>query len=336
MQRLNNARVLLVEDKPINQQVAREILESVGMIVSIANNGLEAIREISQQEFDVVLMDVQMPIMDGLTATQEIRKNELANIPQDILSKKNIQTTSAASSEAPHLPIIAMTAHAMVDDWEKCLAAGMDDYITKPITQDVLFSTLARWIKPSQQRPLITPIRQKKKIEPDEIILPDKLPGIDINRALIRLGGNKRLLVKLIREFRSDYSSISEEIKDALEKGTPDTALRLSHTVKGVAGNISALELSTAAADLEREISKGNLDRLTGLQHSFDSALRKRRRFDNQHYTSRGCYIWRKVGSWKCSKWNNPKCCSKTSSSIRRRTIRYLLSKYFKWNSKLP
>ena len=86
---------------------------------------------------------------------------------------------------------------------------------------------------------------------------------------------NKRLLVKLIKEFRSDYSSISEEIKDALEKGIPDTALRLSHTAKGVAGNISALELSAAAGDLEREISKGNLNRLEGQLHSFELALRK-------------------------------------------------------------
>lgn len=275
MQRLNGARVLLVEDKPINQQIAREILESAGLIVSIAGNGLEAIRDISQQNFDVVLMDVQMPIMDGLTATREIRKNELSSLPKNLLTNKTNQQKSTSSAAASPLPIIAMTAHAMVDDWEKCLAAGMDDYITKPITQEVLFSTLARWIKPSEQRLPPTPILKSKKIEPDESVLPDSLPGIDIDRALVRLGGNKRLLAKLIKEFRSDYSSISQEIKTALEKGMPDSALRLSHTIKGVAGNISALELSATAGDLESEILKEKPDRLEGLLHSFDLALRK-------------------------------------------------------------
>ncbi len=121
---LEGARVLLVEDNEINQQVAMEILADAGLIVSLANNGQEAVDAVEANRFDAVLMDVQMPVMDGYTATRTIRRDP----------------------RFKDLPIIAMTAHAMAGDQEKSTAAGMNDHVTKPIDPEQLFATLARWI----------------------------------------------------------------------------------------------------------------------------------------------------------------------------------------------
>ena len=140
MEASQGARILLVEDNEINQQFAQELLEGVGFEVTIANNGREAVNAVQAEEFDAVLMDVQMPEMDGYQATSEIRKHERFR----------------------DLPIIAMTAHAMAGDKEKSLAAGMNDHITKPINPDHLFSTLFAWIKPCK-RDMTDDIPAKRK-----------------------------------------------------------------------------------------------------------------------------------------------------------------------------
>ncbi|UCE52051.1 MAG: response regulator, partial [Desulfobacterales bacterium] len=174
---IQGAQILLVEDNEINQQLAQELLEGVGFVVTIANNGHEALRVVQDKEFDAVLMDVQMPVMDGYKATLEIRKHERFR----------------------DLPIVAITSHAMAGDKEKSLEAGMNDHITKPIDPDQLFSTLLAWIKPGKRvipEDILAKRRQKvvKKAER----LPIEMTGIEVQTGLVRARGNQSLYIDLL------------------------------------------------------------------------------------------------------------------------------------------
>lgn len=227
-QTIAGTEVLLVEDNEINQQVAQEILEGAGMKVTIAVDGLQAIEALEDKEFDVVLMDVQMPVMDGYQATEAIRKKE----------------------RYQNLPIVAMTASAMVQDREKAMSVGMNDHVSKPIEPRQLFSTLARWVKPRIGLRGEAPPGAERKASEVDIELPN-LPGLDVANGLRRVGGNKRLYLKLLRKFRDDFSNADSRIKEILAMGDKDGAQRLAHTVKGVAGNIGALKLQSSAAEVE-------------------------------------------------------------------------------------
>ncbi len=229
-------RILLVEDNSINRQVAMELLENAGVMVDAASNGKEAIHTLEKFEYDAVLMDVQMPEMDGYEATELIRCDPLYK----------------------ELPIIAMTAHAMTGDREKCLESGMNDYLTKPIDTGQLFSTLAKWIKPKERKPDKNMPKRRIPAKHTDELLPDNLPGIDIEAAMKRLENNAGLYKKLLKEFKRDYAGAADKIRDALEKGEKNTALRLAHTLKGVGGNISAPELQEAASKLEMGIKHRN------------------------------------------------------------------------------
>jgi two-component system, sensor histidine kinase and response regulator len=251
LRKIRGARVLLTEDNEINQQVAEEILQQAGLVVSIANNGKEAVEMVTAKNFDVVLMDIQMPVMGGFEATQKIRKD----------------------GEFEGLPIIAMTAHAMAGDREKCLEAGMNDHVTKPIDPDQLLSALVKWIKPGKREmsegvsELLT---GKKEVED---ILPSELPGISIASGLGRVGGNKQLYAKLLCKFRDGQEKAVEQIKAALQSGDVETATRLAHTVKGVSGNLGGEDLFRAAADLEKAIKEGRED-LDGPMTEFGAQLK--------------------------------------------------------------
>jgi len=231
------ARVLLVEDNIFNQQVALEILESAGLVVEIANNGKEAVETIAKANYELVLMDVQMPVMGGYEATCLIRANE----------------------NYADLPIIAMTAHAMQGVKDECLAVGMNDYVSKPIDQKQLFSVLAQWIKPGKwddsAAAKAVQLKQPNTLDPENR-LPDNLPGLDIESGLKRINGNKRLYRQLLINFVKSYVSITKEIKDLIEKDDLQAAERAAHTIKGIAGNISAYEIQLAAQEIETAISK--------------------------------------------------------------------------------
>jgi len=240
LRNIRGARVLLAEDNEINQQVAKEILEQAGLVVSIANNGKEAVEMVRPGNFEAVLMDIQMPVMGGFEATQEIRMDE----------------------GFKDLPIIAMTAHAMAGDREKSLEAGMNDHVTKPIDPDQLISALVKWIKPGKREiseGVCELLNETKEVED---ILPSELPGISIASGLGRVGGNKQLYTKLLCKFKDGQENAVEQIKAALQSGDVDTATRLAHTVKGVSGNLGGESLYQAAADLEKAIKEGkqNLD----------------------------------------------------------------------------
>jgi len=242
LQKIRGARVLLAEDNEINQQVAKEILEQAGLVVRIANNGQEALDLVRANIFDAVLMDVQMPVMDGYTATREIRKWE---------GGMRKEGTSS-------IPIIAMTAHAMSGDHEKSIAAGMNDHITKPIDPEKLLGTLARWIGPRDRAvksPEAAPASigpQAKKPAPLEQALPDALPEFDVAEGLQRLMGNRALYRKLLANFATQYIQGAATIRSALDAGDFEQAHGLVHAIKGVAGNLAATDLQVQSAALEK------------------------------------------------------------------------------------
>ena len=230
------ARILLVEDNLINQQVAKEILEEVPFVVEVANHGLEAIQKVMQSPYDAVLMDLQMPEMDGFEATRQIR------------STPRFKT----------LPIIAMTAHAMDTDQHKCLSAGMNDFTTKPIDVNRLFTTLLKWVEPGQ-RDLNTCVIPEKKDEGEKEPALPELPGIDLNSGLQRLGGNRKLFRKLWLEFKRDHACSIHEIKTLLDQdGDRKSVSQRVHTIKGIAGNLGAEALFHSARELERSIEQGD------------------------------------------------------------------------------
>ena len=234
---IQGARLLLVEDNEINQQVAKEILEGAGLVVTIANNGLEAVNAVEAGNYEAVLMDVQMPVMDGYTATREIRN---------------------LKSEIRNIPIIAMTAHAMAGDEDKSLQAGMNGHVTKPIDPDQLFATLQKWIQPSEKRATTqTSFVSGESSGEDKVVsiedeLPESLPGFDLADGLIRLQGNKKLYRKLLLDFATNYHEAANEIRGAIDAQDFDNAHSLVHNLKGLAGNLSATDLQAAAVNMEK------------------------------------------------------------------------------------
>ncbi len=272
VERLRGARILLVEDNAINREVASEIIANAGIIVETATNGKEAVEAVNRASYDCVLMDIQMPEMDGFEATRVIRKNE----EQQRATSNELQVGDERSikpQHATHIPIIAMTAHVMKGDREKCIEAGMDDYVAKPIDSEGLFSKLSKWIKPGKrQTDLEMPIDHHggKEVEDD---LPPILPGINIEEGLRRLGGNKKLFKKLLKTFFTEFTSAAEEISNALNDQDIEMAHRLVHTLKGVAGSISAKDLQTAAQELDMAVKEGTLEKCDILLGNLEKAL---------------------------------------------------------------
>ena len=251
-QRLAGAHVLLVEDNEINQQVAMEILSGAGLKVTVANNGQEALNAVRAYAFDAVLMDVQMPVMDGYTATIKIRELEAKRPPTS-----NLPPSAFPLPPFP-IPIIAMTAHAMAGDHEKSIAAGMNDHITKPIDPAQLFGTLAKWIgpregaqKPAEAAPAQTG-PQGKEPAPPEQTLPEALPEFDLAEGLQRLMGNRVLYRKLLANFATQYANAAADIRSALDAADFDHAHGLVHAIKGVAGNLAAKDLQAQSVPLEK------------------------------------------------------------------------------------
>ncbi len=217
--------VLLVEDNSINQQVAQEILEGFGLLVIIANDGHEAVEQVHQTNFDVVLMDIQMPGMDGLEATQIIRSEE----------------------QFADLPIVAMTAHAMEGDKELCLNKGMNDYLSKPIDPEKLLQTLMKWLGEG----VVNENYSLKRSQETAIHLPESLPGIDLSWGLKRVGGNKTLFTKLLNDFNRNHSDCCQQLEQMLNEKNIGDARRLVHTIHGVSGNIGARDLQKTAQIIE-------------------------------------------------------------------------------------
>ncbi|HJW72609.1 MAG TPA: response regulator [Geothrix sp.] len=232
MRKLAGTRVLLVEDNEMNQELAQELLRNAGMEVILANHGQEALDILATDSaFDGILMDCQMPVMDGYTATREIRRNPAFKA----------------------LPIVAMTANAMAGDREKALESGMDDHIAKPLDVNEMFNTLARWIRP-KGRGVVTPVARVDL--PTTSTLPD-LPGIDQVAGLATSMGNANLFRRLLAKFREGQGTFAECFSAARHDPDPTPAMRCAHTLKGTAGNIGARGVQIAAGELEQACKAG-------------------------------------------------------------------------------
>jgi two-component system, sensor histidine kinase and response regulator len=255
--RLHGARILLTEDNDINQQIAVELLEGAGATVKVANNGREAVDILSDgpqpPPFDVVLMDLQMPEMDGYQATAKLR----------------------ADVRFKDLTIIAMTAHATIEERQRCLAAGMNDHISKPIDPGNLFETVGKYYKPLT--PSLSPSDGERVAAGRARETGDGLPdieGLDTKDGLTRVAGNQKLYLKLLRQFAEQQGPVVGQVTDALARGDTALAERLAHTLKGVAGNIGAKPVQLAAGDLEKLIrGQANADEVKSASEKVSAAL---------------------------------------------------------------
>jgi len=227
---LSGAQVLLVEDNPINQQVAVAFLRKLGVQVSIANNGREAVEKVERAPFDAVLMDLQMPEMDGFEATRRIRA-----LPQGKL-----------------LPIIAMTAAAMQHDRAACLEAGMNDHLGKPISVPALSAALMRWIRPQGQNAGAVTAH-----EPLNGGALEELPGFDFGNIMTMLDGDNSLLRNMLEVFAEEFAHEDEKVAALLERGSLAEAEKRLHTLKGVAGNLGARLLYQHSEVLDAQVKLG-------------------------------------------------------------------------------
>ena len=226
--RLKGARVLLVEDNEINQQVATELLQGVGIVVNIAGSGEDALRMVALHPYQAVLMDIQMPGMGGLEATRRIREQ--------------LGLTD--------LPIIAMTAHAMSGDRQDSLKAGMNDHVNKPVNPAELYAALDRWIPAEGWDPTEQNEIQWAEQGQDTPAWPT-LHGVDVALGLSRVRGNEPLYRRLLLDFAARYENTAQVITEHMESGDLETAQRILHTFKSVAGNIGAMDLHANASECE-------------------------------------------------------------------------------------
>ena len=252
--KMRGARILLVEDNEINQEVAMGQLEDAEAFVDLAENGEVALRMIRDNEYDVVLMDMQMPVMDGIEATRIIRSNP------------RFET----------LPIIAMTANAMASDRMLCLEAGMNDHIAKPIDPDQLFGVLLRWLRRADgDGKGLTTVPTAPAAEAQASAVELAIPGIDVRAGLKRTGGNLRRYEILLRKFAEQQFGTVAAMQSALSAGDAATAERAAHSLKGAAGTLGANALSEAAAKAETAIKKrhGIDDAIGLLSQTLDTVL---------------------------------------------------------------
>jgi two-component system, sensor histidine kinase and response regulator len=240
--RLTGCHVLLVEDNDFNCDVATEMLKDLGVLCTVAANGREAVDLVTARSFDLVLMDIQMPVMDGLTATKLIR----------------------ADPRFRDLPIVAMTAHALRGDREKSLDAGLSDHITKPISCDQLTESLLKWIPVSTVRESDQQARAPMLFEARGGI-PDQLPPFDIQAALARINGKPKLLRKLLVTFHDRYANAISELKRDLSENRAEEAQRLVHSLKSLAATLEAGELAEAALAVENTLRAGQTEGLARL-----------------------------------------------------------------------
>ncbi len=251
-----NVVALLAEDNDINRQVAVELLEAAGIRVETVPNGRLAVEAVCREEghdtYDLVLMDIQMPEMDGYAATGTIREFEKQH-------------------EKRSMPIIAMTAHALAEERQRCKAAGMDDHISKPVDPRLLFSTIKRWLAPekvsaagdekgpkNEDAGIGNGHRWASGMPTDD--LPDALPGVDLSAGLQRMAGNRVLYSQILRKFGRKYRDLPNQIWEAIGQNDRRQAAELTHNLKGIAGNIGARQVFEALQQLETALEEDTSD----------------------------------------------------------------------------
>ncbi|PPC74584.1 histidine kinase [Pokkaliibacter plantistimulans] len=229
--RLKGKRILLVEDNELNQEVAYELLSEIGLLVEIAADGKIALDKVQQRPYDLVLMDMQMPVMDGLESTRAIR----------------------ALPAFAKLPIVAMTANAMQRDREQCLEAGMNDHLAKPIEPELLWHTLLQWIPATVSDIASQPTTAPMQGHPNGVDTPrlPEITGLDTRLGMRRVMGKAELYLKMLNKFLDSQSLSVSQLQEALVLQQRETAQRIAHTLKSTSGNIGATELESVAAELE-------------------------------------------------------------------------------------
>ncbi|WP_163832810.1 response regulator [Spartinivicinus ruber] len=249
---LEGIQLLLVEDNKINQLLVKEFLNNSGAVLDVAFNGLQAVNMVEQHSFDIILMDVQMPVMDGYEATRKIREMYSAEL----------------------LPIVAMTANAMKGDRERCIAAGMNDYISKPIKKDLLFEVLQRQLSVALQTKSSQVNTEDKPMSNSSIdnVYAARLyteysnnqsdglyPLLDIKDAINRLAGDQGMYCNLLKMFIAEYTQMAEMIVEDIHTNELTQAVDKAHALKGVAANLSAIQLQQLASNVERQLREQQL-----------------------------------------------------------------------------
>ncbi len=254
---LTGRKILLVEDNNLNRELATELLTNLGVVVEIAENGREAVKRVFKEPFDLVFMDIQMPEMDGLTATRLIR----------------------ADVRFSRLPIIAMTANAMTGDRKNSLEAGMNDHISKPIMPEKLAAVLKFWLTNAIPEKLLkNPVPAQKTQQPPPqlnsgIQLPDYLPSFNIAVALQRAADSPELLRKLLFMFNDEYQNLMPEFKKYLQAGDYEEIRQKAHSLKGAAASLEATEVVAVAAALEKACFNKEITAIKVLVDELDKAL---------------------------------------------------------------
>jgi len=236
-----SAHVLLVEDNQVNQMVAQRMLEGLGCTVGLAGNGLEALDKLGHERFDLVLMDCQMPEMDGYTASTELRRRE-------------------REAGAAHVPIVALTANALAGDRERCLAAGMDDYISKPFRRDALAAMLARWSSAPVEHSEDPHTEEKTMVPDPEAAVPAAIDqrALDGIRSLAN-DTTPDLLDQVIRLYLGSATELLDQLRAGLQAHDNDAVRAAAHTLKSSSANLGATVLADMCKQLEHAARAGTL-----------------------------------------------------------------------------
>ncbi len=247
-QSVRGAWILLVEDNKVNQELALEILSNAGILADLAENGKEAVEMVSQNNYDGVLMDCQMPVMDGYEATRIIRSDP----------------------RFTNLPILAMTANATSGAKELCLESGMNDHIGKPIDIHQLFATMSRWIKPKAG---VAAVNEAIISENNHTAELPAISGLDLTQALRRMGGSIALVRKMVRRFAETQATAINRINTAILARDMQAASREAHTTKGLAGNIGAMQLMALSATVETMLKSHQSAALPSAMNAMEEEL---------------------------------------------------------------
>jgi CheY-like chemotaxis protein/HPt (histidine-containing phosphotransfer) domain-containing protein len=253
--------ILLADDYPTNQQVANRHLTKAGFLVDIADDGQQALDAYKRSSYDLIIMDIEMPHMDGFTATKAIREIEERLLGDGIHRSPG------------HIPIIAMTGHAIEGFRERCLDAGMDDFITKPVFRDDLIAIVKKWLPSSSIEEAAHKISDKNTMRHRGSSTDEANPPLDINRALDEFDGDRVLLMKLINGFIGIVRGQINIIRKAISEGDMEIVRSEAHSIKGGAANLTAMDLSQIALGLEKMAktgtNDGSMDVLNRLEQEF-------------------------------------------------------------------
>lgn len=263
-----DVQILLVEDYPTNQQIAMKHLTHAGFQVTLAENGQQAVNHFKKKQFDLILMDIQMPVLDGYQATSLIRKQELKS--------KALQNKSTAPAE--RTPIIAMTAHALKGYKEKCLEAGMDDYITKPLKRKHLLETIDNWL--GNEKSAI-PKKTPYPMETNENEKQSDAP-LNFSKALNEFDGDKDFLMEVLSDFLSNVEGQIQTIQQAVLEKDFKTIEMHAHSIKGGAANLTATILSEAAGQLEENARSKDMNSISPVFQNLASAYKNLRQFQKE------------------------------------------------------